>query len=181
MRNLTFSFTLLLILFVSSCQKGVLTENVQMRKLKYGLDPHPLPPPDITCEILGDGQQNLVGHVTYAHDAENIYVEYFTENGWTLTEVDLIIGTVHDLHIPTYRMMPMPPNMKTGLQGLTHYLITNPISQNWPNPVAVSAHCIVANGDRKESIWTKCTNSILYEEDLGNSPNRWCWISYYNF
>ncbi len=134
------------------------------------------------CDLIA-GQDMVVGRVIYSNDGENLFVDYFADNGWTLSEVHLFVGQFEDLpRNKTAIQIGHFPYSATELNGVTHYSFTIPLAELEKDEQGylIAAHAVVENGDQQETGWANCTYhpqiitvKCLVKKTEGEPP--WLW------
>lgn len=115
---------------------------------------------DGACVDLLAGQTTLAGQVCVSNDAESLYVEYSTTDGWCLTETHLHVATdVEDIPTtPGKNSNPIPGQFE---YSGTHDCVTSstyeiPLEDEiseCPADIVVAAHAVVRKEGSEETAW----------------------------
>lgn len=98
------------------------------------------------------GDKIEVGSVTVNNDAQNLYVQYNTTNGWTLTETHVYAEEKE----PASAAAGKFTDKKENLGNITSVLHTIPLSLYTGNTLYLVTHAAVEKGPAK---WTLCLGS----------------------
>ncbi|MDP2338160.1 MAG: hypothetical protein Q8N05_17290 [Bacteroidota bacterium] len=172
-RQLVTLFALLLGIFVSSCSKEEPLKNPESDSstnltLKSAAIPQP---DDMICDLIA-GQHILpiAGKVIYSHSNGNLVVEFLAQNGWTLSEVHLYVGSQGNLPRNNKAIQigkfPYPSSNYPAINSNGITTITIPLSvfnnnMNDDDSYTIAAHAVVKNGQQEETAWANCTYKPL--------------------
>ncbi len=111
----------------------------------YGSDTDPVRPDDASWVYLMAGQHIYSGKVYVWSDEENLYVQFVTDNGWSLGETHLYVG------------MELPKKVAPG-QFLykDQEFYTIPLSElgaSSGSELYIAAHAVVQKGGQQETAW----------------------------
>ncbi len=174
---------MILCIVASSCTKEnslIVSESADSatKTLKNGIVPQPN---GLVCDLIA-GQEIWVGRIVYSNNGENILVDYFTENGWELSEVHLYIGNLEGLPVNKKAIqIGKFPYYATNLNGITHYNFTIPIDEiegeSDEEGFLVAAHAVVFKGDQEETAWANCNYEpiIVVKSKMINTTDQSEW------
>lgn len=116
------------------------------------------------------GQNAVSGSVSVGNDEENLYVTYSTVGDWSITEVQLYVGTAAGLPVnkggnPSIGQFPYKV---TYTSDVTAYTFSIPLS-TLPSCVTIAAHAVVVRRDLAGNILQKETGWARGPRIGGNS------------
>lgn len=122
------------------------------------------------------GQNQPCGHITISSDGTKLYVTYYTDNGWTLTETHLMIVKNPADFIVTKTGNPKVGNFPFGNTGLSTnksvtYEIPYPAGVKAGDVVYVGAHAVVLGNCESDP-----TTAVLCPEFPANSTMTPTWL-----
>ncbi len=123
------------------------------------------------------GQDQVCGHITISSNGSNIFITYYTDSGWTITETHIMVVADPSDFIVTSTGNPKVGQFPYGETGLSTdttmtYVIPYPSGVVAGDTVFVGAHAVV-EGNCEETVGANiCANMP--------ADGLWRWVQYVN-
>ena len=119
------------------------------------------------------GQNISAGWIIVSNDKDNLYVTYQSDNGWSIKEIHLYVGTIENIpsnnqKVPVPGQFPIKETFSPTVEMVTYEI---PLKELTECPVIV-AHAVVVKEEQEETAWGKGEQS--FENAFG--IKRWGWM-----